>query len=763
MKRVLYACLPVITFALTATSATGQLATSCWPKFHRDYAATGRGLYGGTGSELTWIYTAGGTLRGGPVIGIDGAIYFTCDDGRLYALNGDGTTRWTYACNSDGNLTPAIAADGTVYVASTDNYVYAIKSDGAQKWRRLLSSRPTSSIAVGADGTAYVGCNNGQLVAIKPDGGVKWTYTAGGVISSAPAIGSDGTIYFGCQDSKVYALYTTGTLKWKFAPYGSGTFVASPAVGSDGTIYIGSSGGFFYAINSNGTQKWRVNAGGVVRSSAAISSNGTIYYGCRDNKVHALSSGGTTLWTYTTGHYVDSSPAIGSDGGIYVGSLDGNLYAINPDGTLRWRYYAGAAIYSSPAIGPAGALFAGCDNGNLYCFAADRTPPSAPNVTDDGDFTSATDYIRGAWSASDAESGVFAYEYCVNTSPGASDVAAWLNVGGATQHTRTGLTLNDKQTYYITVRAINGAGLTGPAASSDGITVDATPPNVPIVTDDGRFSADPTSLHATWGSFDPESGIGCYSYAIGTSLGASDVVGWTDVGLATSVTRTGLALQSGVTYYISVRARNAGGLNSPAGSSDGITVDTTAPTVPVVIDSGEFVGDPTSILASWTSSDPESGITRYEYSVGTTKGGTQTRSWTDVGSSSQLNIAGLNLVEGLTYYVNVRATNGVGLVSTVGSSDGIRLDFSPPDRPIVTDEGAYSSSNSELRATWSSSDPQSGIASYKYAIGTSAGAANVVGWTDAGLQTSITRTGLNLFDGTTYYISVIARNGVGLD
>ncbi|MCL5103324.1 MAG: PQQ-binding-like beta-propeller repeat protein [Armatimonadetes bacterium] len=763
MKRHITACILAVALAFFAQAATAQLASSSWPKFHRDYASSGLGLYGGTGSDLSWTLAAGGAIRSAPVVGSDGTVYFTCGDGRIYAVSGSGTKLWDVGYNCVSTASPAIASDGTIYFGSNDNFLYALRSDGSLKWKKVLASRADTSISVGRDGTVYVGCTGGTMYAFRADGTQRWAYAAGAAISSSPAVGSDGSIYFGCQNGKVIALNSTGTLKWAFTPAGSGAFYASPALGSDGTVYIGSAGGFFYAINTNGTQKWRAVSGGDVRSCAAIYTNGNIYYGCRDGRVHALTSLGQALWTFATGGYVDSSPALGMDGGIFVGSLSGKLFAINPDGTERWRFDAGAAIYSSPAIGPAGALFIGSDNGNLYAFAADSTPPGAPTVTDDGLYQAASDRIHGAWSAVDAESGIFSYDYCIGTAPGLADVAPWLNVGGVSQHTRTGLVLADKSTYFITVRAINGAGLAGPEASSDGITIDATPPVRPTVTDDGAYISDATQLHASWSSADPECGVGKYEYSIGTTPGGVNIINWIDAGLNTSVVRTGLALQQGVTYYINVRATNGLGLVSQVGSSDGITVDTAAPPAPVVTDDGSFTASLTSLHATWQPVTAASGIASYEYSIGIAEGGTTVRDWTDIGLQTSVTATGLTLANGTAYYINVRARNSVGKAGAVGSSDGIIVDTTPPSRPIVNDEGEFTSSAHLLSANWFSTDTESDIAEYLYAVGTTSGGTDIRAWTSVGTQTSFVITSLPMQDGGKYYISVKSRNGAGAE
>jgi hypothetical protein len=102
--------------------------------------------------------------------------------------------------------------------------------------------------------------------------------------------------------------------------------------------------------------------------------------------------------------------------------------------------------------------------------------------------------------------------------------------------------------------------------------VDSTPPTTPSVADDGVSTTSTTSLHATWSSSDPESGVVEYSYAVGTTAGGNDVLDWTSAGTATEETITGLSLTAGQTYYISVKALNGQGLWSEVGSSNGITV-----------------------------------------------------------------------------------------------------------------------------------------------------------------------------------------------
>ena len=163
--------------------------------------------------------------------------------------------------------------------------------------------------------------------------------------------------------------------------------------------------------------------------------------------------------------------------------------------------------------------------------------------------------------------------------------------------------------------------------------IDATPPSaVPSVSDgagaDIAYTSSGTQLSANWpASSDPESGILRYWYAIGTTPGGTEKLGWTNNGTNLSFTRTGLSLTNGQIYYVSVKAENYQGLISNITTSNGQTADTTAPAAPGAINDGlgadiTYTSSGTQLSANWTAgSDAESGVARYWYAIGTTAGG----------------------------------------------------------------------------------------------------------------------------------------------
>jgi hypothetical protein len=78
------------------------------------------------------------------------------------------------------------------------------------------------------------------------------------------------------------------------------------------------------------------------------------------------------------------------------------------------------------------------------------------------------------------------------------------------------------------------------------------------------------------------------------------------------------------------------------------------------------------------AADPESGISRYWYRVGTTPGGAEVLDWIDNGLERKISTSRTNfaLIRGEKYYVTVKAVNGVGL-SSESVSDGFVVNRTP--------------------------------------------------------------------------------------
>jgi len=103
----------------------------------------------------------------------------------------------------------------------------------------------------------------------------------------------------------------------------------------------------------------------------------------------------------------------------------------------------------------------------------DKTAPSTPTVTDDGEFSTAKDRLHAQWASQDPETGIVEYEYAIGTTPGTNDIAGWVPIGIFTEATAIGLNLEDGETYYFAVRAKNAAGSWSEIGVTDGILVNS--------------------------------------------------------------------------------------------------------------------------------------------------------------------------------------------------------------------------------------------------------------------------------------------------
>ncbi|MEK7202089.1 MAG: lamin tail domain-containing protein [Patescibacteria group bacterium] len=141
------------------------------------------------------------------------------------------------------------------------------------------------------------------------------------------------------------------------------------------------------------------------------------------------------------------------------------------------------------------------------------------------------------------------------------------------------------------------------------------------------------------------------------------------------------------------------------------TTDTTPPTIGTVTDDGQFTANPNQLNASWTGfADPESGVASYKAGVGTAaglndvvalKGMNLVTSYTFTVADSAL---GFPLQENAIYFVNVVATNGVGLTSLMASSSGITVNTVNPLTPANLKVADVPSDNGgSLKATWDAS------------------------------------------------------------
>lgn len=336
-------------------------------------------------SGLDWSLALAPTSRDAVItLGPDGTVYISnvsSANGRhLYAVDPQGSVKWQFPDPTTVlwalTPSPAIGADGTVYIGTAD-LLYALNTDGTLRWTYTTSGFVGASPVIGADGTIYLGVDTpvgeGLLYAIDPHGTLQWSAPVGAVSNTAtPAIDAWGNIYLGCRDHNVYAFSPTGSPLWV---YDAGADIEhSPVIGTDGTIYVGTRAGALHAIATDGTEKWQyrlpTTANTWVSAAPVIAADGAIYLslrisGARNSSLLSIKANGSLQWTYATeGRMIGpSSVSMDTDGTLFFATDDNyrGFYALidNAGGLAPspWPMFQHNLQHSGRQPPPAGSAF----------------------------------------------------------------------------------------------------------------------------------------------------------------------------------------------------------------------------------------------------------------------------------------------------------------------------------------------------------------------------------------------------------------------
>ena len=228
----------------------------------------------------------------------------------VHAVDPRGEIRWTYETpvRTFASSSPAVASDGTIYVGGMDDRLYAIDRDGSLKWTFKASDRVWSAPSIGRDGTIYFGTLDGLLHAVNPDGSERWNVSVSHTsVQSAPSIGPDGAIYV--LGAGLFAINPGGSIRWHFDSRTSG-YRTTPILGANGNVYIGV-GFAVTALDAQGRLLWEYQPGGDVLSDVRVQGSPAIGV---DGAIIA------TSFSYTDGGTIHGIVETESANGGYAGS-----------------------------------------------------------------------------------------------------------------------------------------------------------------------------------------------------------------------------------------------------------------------------------------------------------------------------------------------------------------------------------------------------------------------------------------------------------
>ncbi|HEX5223273.1 MAG TPA: PQQ-binding-like beta-propeller repeat protein [Verrucomicrobiae bacterium] len=311
---------------------------------------------------LGWRFEGGAQANNSPVIGPDGKGYCAFDNGRVVALNTNGSLLWQYTMPGTNVYdriggTPALAADGTLFFVG-EQFLHALDAQGQLLWRFTGGTNKLESPLIGSDGTIYVGDLAGKLFAVEGNGAGlatgQWPMARRNARHQAsqefalspPAAPTGVTASLSNHTDKVI-------ITWASVPTASHYVVwrsLTPSLVDAVELTDSATGKMNFDDRSavpGASYFYFVQARNVAGRSTPV---GPVF-GAR-----GVAVAGQPVWIYPTEGSA-STPAIGLDGAVVFCSSDGNLYAVDPNGQAKWKFPFGGASFSVPSIAHDGTIY----------------------------------------------------------------------------------------------------------------------------------------------------------------------------------------------------------------------------------------------------------------------------------------------------------------------------------------------------------------------------------------------------------------------
>jgi len=202
-----------------------------------------------------------------PILGRGDFIYVIRQDGRFYSFDSDGNLQ-KILDTSTSNFTfgPGLSLDETFYFVDVMGTMYALNKDGSVKWSNTnitdLYIPSSYSLSFSPDGsTIYAAMLDSSLNAINSeDGKILWKLKIGyNLLYSSPLVDSDNHIYFPFEDSEkgfiLCSVNSDGSIRWKSED--NVGYMASAHMDKNGNIYTHAGGLNLISFDYNGKTRWK--------------------------------------------------------------------------------------------------------------------------------------------------------------------------------------------------------------------------------------------------------------------------------------------------------------------------------------------------------------------------------------------------------------------------------------------------------------------------------------------------------------------------
>ncbi len=382
---------------------------------------------GVTVTRWKWAFRTldGLPIRTSPAIGSSGTVYVGTsngtDAGTLYAINPDGTIKWS---TDAGWITASVAVgdlDGgieTVYAAVNDPIQATLRAINGTNGSDLVApcSSPGAAIRASLAVTRVNGAEACLAAINSPDGGVMLamqpfplprTCIDGGSVNpggpllepAAVAVDNNNNVFFALSSLRIHSLAFNGG--WQVRnppnwPVDAGANSVGLAIAGNPSSVVGSAttmdggrGGVFAIAAFDGGQTWIFTDAGDPRTAwnPSITSGATVFFGDEGSKLTSVAIGNSTPNAQATNAGISrGAPILGNDGTVYVADWSTNAISARRSTSLNpiWSvnnfgpnpFEASLALDCSRDGGVSaqlrpGVLYAPDNLRNLFCFITD--------------------------------------------------------------------------------------------------------------------------------------------------------------------------------------------------------------------------------------------------------------------------------------------------------------------------------------------------------------------------------------------------------
>ena len=171
-------------------------------------------------------------IYGSPVLGDNGELYFTCENGLLYRINRSNGT-WSAEFPAEDSIfsSPVIGQDGLIYFAAADGYLYCVSYDASSGllnsiWEKLVGDAFYCTPALDTENNIILATYAGDatsgvatdIKSIGTGGTINWTRRIPSLNDSSSNIFPDGSILIGDYGGNLYRVAGEAPLRWENWP-----------------------------------------------------------------------------------------------------------------------------------------------------------------------------------------------------------------------------------------------------------------------------------------------------------------------------------------------------------------------------------------------------------------------------------------------------------------------------------------------------------------------------------------------------------------